>query len=122
MKERRTSKFTERLSLFMVRVAAIGAAYVLLAPKFTFTLYGQVIEIGSEGFSADLKGAVVSLILIGGWSAVKEFWLGTSASSEKKSDALQRMVENPAAPQDLKTENIDIAATGSVNIEKGVTK
>ena len=120
MKERRTSKFTERLSLFMVRVAAIGAAYVLLAPKFTFLISGQVIEIGSGGFSADLKGAVVSLILIGGWSAVKEFWLGTSASSEKKSDALQRMVENPS--QDLKTDKIDIEATGSVNIEKGVTK
>ena len=119
MVERRASKFTERLSLFMVRVAAIGAAYVLLAPKFTFMIYGQVIEIGGEGFSADLKGAVVSLVLIGGWSAVKEFWLGTSASSEKKSDALQRMMENP--PKDLKTQNVGIE-TDSVNIEKGVTK
>ena len=119
MIDRRASKFTERLSLFMVRVAAVGAAYVLLAPKLTFSLYGQVIEIGSEGFSADLKGAVVSLILIGGWSAVKEFWLGTSASSEKQTDALQRMVENPS--KDLKTESVAIEAD-SVNIEKGVTK
>ena len=118
MVDRRASKFTERLSLFMVRVAAVGAAYVLLEPKFTFMIYDQVIAVGGEGFSADLKGAVVSLILIGGWSAVKEFWLGTSASSEKKSDALQRMVENP---QDLKTQNVDIEAD-SVNIEKGIAK
>ena len=122
MVERRASKFTERLSLFMVRVAAIGAAYVLLEPKFTFMIYDQIIEIGSEGFSADLKGAVVSLILIGGWSAVKEFWLGTSASNEKQTDALQRMVENPSQPQDLKTDKVDIATTGSVNIEKGIVK
>ena len=114
MKDRRTSKFTERLSIFMVRVAAIGAAYVLLEPKFTFLIYGQVIAIGSAGFSADLKGAVVSLILIGGWSAVKEFWLGTSASNEKGADSLRRMVEN--SPKNVAIE------TDSVNIDKGVTK
>ena len=86
--ERRAGKFTEKLSIFMVSVAAFGAFLVLLDPVVTIS---EQVKIGGEGFSADLKGAVVSLILIGGWSAVKEFWLGTSAGSEKKTDMIATM-------------------------------
>lgn len=91
--ERRENKFTEKLSMFMVSVAAFGAFFVLTDPVITIS---DTVKIGGEGFSADLKGAVVSLILIGGWSAVKEFWLGTSASSEKKTDMIANMVSPPA--------------------------
>ena len=96
MEERRAGKFTEKLSLFMAVVAASGGMYVILDPVITLNLSWAEIKIGGEGFSDQLKGAVVALILIEGWKAVKEYWLGSSAGSEKKSDAIQRIAE--AAP------------------------
>lgn len=79
IERRQAGLFREKLSWFMAIVAAFGGAYVLLDPIFTITVFGQEVHIGGSGFSADLKGAVVSLILIGGWVAVKEYWLGASA-------------------------------------------
>ena len=109
MIDRRTSKFAEKLSMFMVIIAALGAFLVLLDVNFDLIIGNQRIHIGGEGFSADLKGAVVSLILIGGWNSVKEFWLGSSAGSEKKSDAILKIAESaPAA-----TAAAVAAATGS---------
>lgn len=91
--ERRAGMFTERLSLFMVSVAALGAFLVLFDPKITLSLAGQDVIIGGDGFSADLKGAVISAILIGGWTAVKEYWLGSSAGTVKSAETLQRIAE-----------------------------
>lgn len=93
--EQRAVKFTETISLFMVRVAAIGAAIVLIDIKLTLNIGNQVLVLGS-GFSADLKGAVITAILISGWSAVKEYWLGSSAGEEKKSDSVSRIAETAA--------------------------
>lgn len=92
---------------------------MLMDPKITFDLGSASVELGGEGFSADLKGAVVSLVLIGGWTAVKEFWFGSSASSERKSETIQRIAESSDT---LTTDKVEIAAAGSVNIEKGLAK
>lgn len=96
IEEKRATIFTQSLSLFMAKVAAAGALLVLIDPKFTLTAFDQTVTIGGTGFSADLKGLVIGAILIGGWNSIKEYWLGSSAGSEKKSDAIQKMVE--AAP------------------------
>lgn len=96
MKDRRHPKFTERLSCFMAGVAAVGGAYVLLDPKITFSIEWVNIVVGGEGFSPDLKGAVVSLILIGGWVAVKEYWLGASATSQNQAESMSRIAEASA--------------------------
>lgn len=94
--EKRQSQYTEKLSTFMAVASALGGMWVLLDPVFTITLWGQVVKLGGEGFSADLKGAVVSLILIGGWTAIKEYWLGSSASGQKQSEAVARIAEASA--------------------------
>ncbi len=54
------------------------------------------VTFGLDGFSRDLKGAVISAILIGGWSAVKEYWLGASDGGRNQSAALSRIAENAA--------------------------
>lgn len=77
--ERRSSVFTERLSLFMALVAAFGGIYVILDPVITVEVSWGEVKIGGDGFSEQLKGAVVAMILIEGWKAVKEYWLGSSA-------------------------------------------
>ncbi len=99
IERREAGRYTEKLSTFMAVASALGGAWVLLDPKITLTLGEQVVQIGGEGFSADLKGAVVSLILIGGWTAIKEYWLGASASGQKQSESMSRIAEasTPAA-------------------------
>lgn len=94
--ERRSPQFTERLSWFMALVAAFGGIYVILDPVITFDVSWGSVKIGGEGFSEQLKGAVVAMILIEGWKAVKEYWLGSSAGGEKKADTVSRIAE--AAP------------------------
>jgi len=95
--EKRSTKFTERLSMFMAISSAFGGFYVLVDPKFIITIADQSIEIGGSGFSPDLKGAVVSLILIGGWTAIKEYWLGASASGQNQAESMSRIAESNVA-------------------------
>lgn len=95
MEERRSSRYTEKISTFMVLVAALGAYIVLVDPKISLTILGQTFTVDGGDFSADLKGAVISAILIGGWTAVKEYWLGASAGQAKQSETIARLV----APQ-----------------------
>ena len=92
--DRRDPKFTERISMFMVAVATIGAFLILLDPKFTLTVYGQVINIGGEGFSQELKGAVVTIMLLGGWTSVQKFWLDTSDTARTQSQSIARIAES----------------------------
>ena len=61
--------FVEFLSLIFVLIAAVGAGYVL---------WGD--------FTSEIKGAVITLILIGGFTGVQTFWFGSSMGS---------MVKNP---------------------------
>lgn len=65
--------FVEFLSLIFVIISAVGGGYVLYGP-----------------LPAELKGAVVTLMLIGGWTGVKEFWLGSSKDSQRKTEMLSR--------------------------------
>ncbi len=110
--------FTERLSVFMCTVAALGAFIVLFDPKFILTFYGQqVILGGKDGFSADLKGAVISAILISGWTAVKEYWLGSSVGTVKSAETIQRIAE--ASP--AQSASAVAAATGNAVPAPAVT-
>ena len=98
MEERRATPFTEKLSWFMALAAAGGGVYVILDPVIAFKLSWIDIKLGGEGFSEQLKGAVVALILIEGWKAVKEYWLGSSVGTVKSAETIQRIAEaSPAA-------------------------
>lgn len=65
--------FHELLSLILVMVGAAGALIVMT---------GQ--------FSNELKVSVVTLIIVGGYVGVKEFWLGGSRGSDVKTAMLMR--------------------------------
>lgn len=101
--DRRPRRFTEKLSLYMLAIAAFGAFIVLMEPKLVLAFSGgNTFTIGGTPFSADMKGAVVALIIVGGFVALKEYWLGASASQQTQSDTMGRIAEgvppNPPKP------------------------
>lgn len=65
-------RFVEFLSLLLVILAAVGGFIVL----------------EGDGFSPEIKASVVTLILIGGFTAVIGFWLGSSRDSQRKTEML----------------------------------
>lgn len=101
--DRRPSKYIEKVSSFMLVTAAIGGFLILIDPQIVIDgTPGWTLRLGSDGFSSELKGAVVTLMLIGGWTAIKEYWLGASAAGQTQSDTMSRIAEgvppNPPKP------------------------
>lgn len=71
--------FIEVLSLIMV----------------TTSLLGGLAVIAWADVSSELKGAIITLILIGGYSGVKEFWFGSSHGSKLKDEASRPDLQRP---------------------------
>lgn len=67
-----TIRFVELLSLLLVTLAALGGYLVLTG----------------DDYSPEIKASVVTLILIGGFTAVVTFWLGSSRDSQRKTEML----------------------------------
>lgn len=91
-------KFIERLSTILVVVSAIGAGLVLVDPIFVIQFEGgTAMHVGGSGFSDQLKGAVVMLILVSGFAAVISYWLGASNTGDKAQDSVN-VIATAAAP------------------------
>ncbi len=113
MMDRRKAIFPEHLSIRVVWIAGVGAFLVLLDPSITLTFMGQIVKIGGDGFSSELKGAVITIMLIGGWTAVMSFWLGASDSMAKQQASISRIAE--AAPVSASAQTAPISAD-TVNV------
>lgn len=102
MDERRlNSAFVERLSLILIIGSLTAALLILLDPVITFTLLGDSVDvkIGGDGFSEQLKGAVISAIIISGFSGVISYWLGASKSGDKAQESVNTIAQNAAPNQ-----------------------
>lgn len=125
--------FVRWLSLTLVIVSSIGAMIVLIDPVITFAVSdGSTIKIGGTGFSDQLKGAVVSLILVSGFAAVIAYWLGASNQGQRAQEqvgtiattaapmqaaAVAAARSEPVAP--VKTESLTVDAAGAdININQ----
>lgn len=67
-------KFVHLLSAFLIVFSGIGGVLVMLG-----------------NFSDELKGSVVTLMLIGGWTQVQNYWLGSSSASRSKDATIERI-------------------------------
>ena len=117
MDERRSGTFTQKISLIVLFIAGWGGLYVLADPVFTLHWWGQEVKFGGEGFSEQLKGAVVQTLLIGGWTSVLAYWIGASASDNKQRESAQRIAEN--TPVVTPADQIVPAAVAEVVKPKG---
>ena len=95
MEERRSSVFTERLSIMILCVAAAGGFIVLLDPSLQGKVLGFDWKIGIGEFSEGLKGAVINTMMLGGWTALIAYWL-RPREDEEKTKALTRIAEQSA--------------------------
>jgi hypothetical protein len=96
--DRQPSKFIERLSTMLVVLASVGTIIVLIDPVILLSLpSGTTIKFGGTGFSDQLKGAVVSLILVSGFAGVIAYWLGASNAGDKAQDSVN-VIAQAAAP------------------------
>lgn len=66
-------KFVHLLSVALIIFSGVGGILVVLGD-----------------FPGEIKGSVITLMLIGGWTAVQAYWLGSSAGSDKKTDMAAR--------------------------------
>lgn len=71
------ASFIEFLSVLMMLISAGGALALALADKL----------------DAQLMGAIVTLMLIAGYTGVREFWLGSSRSSQAKDAAIGELMK-----------------------------
>ena len=109
--ERRSPHFTEQVSKIVLYFAGVGALLVLADPVLVLDLgNGHSLKIGGEGFSEQLKGAVVQSLMIGGFTAVIGYWLGSSAGSRSQQEAVSRIAES-AAPATASAVAANVAAT-----------
>ena len=101
MLERRTrsqNQFIEYLSAFLVTFSAFGALLILVDPVITFTTdAGTVIKLGGDGFAEQMKGAVIMLILISGFTAVVSYWIGMTNQGAKAQDSVN-LIAQASAP------------------------
>ncbi len=87
-------QFVERLSCILVLVSSLGAMLVLVDPVVVLTTSsGTIFKIGGTGFSDQLKGAVISLILVSGFAAVIAYWLGASNQGGKAQDSVNTIAQ-----------------------------
>ncbi len=100
MVDKRQGAFIEKLSMMLVVLASIGTIIVLIDPVFTFQFEGgTTLHVGGQGFSDQLKGAVVSLILVSGFAGVIAYWLGASNTGDKAQDSVSQIAAAAAPAQ-----------------------
>jgi hypothetical protein len=91
--DKRKNDFIEKLSLILIIGAFIGGFLVLIDVRFTITLGGQLIQIGQNGFSAEVKGVVLQSMLISGFAAVVAYWLGATKQGQEQAQSVARIAE-----------------------------
>lgn len=59
--------------------------------SFLFVIFsGAFVLLKWESLTAELKGAVITLMVIAGWNGVRDYWMGSSDGSARKSEQLAR--------------------------------
>ncbi len=105
MAERRQSNttFLYCLSIMLVLFSFGGAAWVLMDPLIVVGPFSWgSIAIGRTPFSADLRGSVVSTILVGGFAGVVGYWLGSSNATNKPASPSTAITAETIEHQDVK--------------------
>lgn len=75
-------RFIERFSFHVFYVAAIGSAWVLLDPKFEIHYRGASLVLGSAAFAPEIRGAIITIGILGTIGAIMAAWFPKQERSE----------------------------------------
>lgn len=124
----RRGKFLEKLSIMLIVFSSLGALLVLLDPIVTWDFgNGNSVKFGGEGFADQLKGGVVMLMIVGGFTGLVSFWFPGSATGQRQAETVSRIAEQSApvaaaaaaaavVPGDMKTDTMNVEAKGDVTV------
>lgn len=76
------SRFIERFSFHVFYVAAIGSAWVLLDPKLEVHYRGASLVLGSAAFAPEIRGAIITIGILGTIGALIAAWFPKQERSE----------------------------------------
>ena len=99
MEMRRSGDFIERLSIVLVLGAFLAGYIVLFDIRATLTVWGQVVNIGKDGFASEVKGMVLQSMMITGFAAVVAYWLGTTKQGQDQAQSVNKIAESAAPSQ-----------------------
>jgi hypothetical protein len=51
---------------------------------------GTFVSMNWESLTPELKGAVITLMVIAGWNGVRDYWMGSSSGSDKKTEQMMK--------------------------------
>ena len=51
---------------------------------------GVFVSLNWAGLTPELKGAVITLMIIAGWNGVRDYWMGSSSGSDKKTGLINQ--------------------------------
>ena len=51
---------------------------------------GVFVSLNWAGLTPELKGAVITLMIIAGWNGVRDYWMGSSSGSDKKTELINQ--------------------------------
>lgn len=73
----------------MVDTQWVKLKFIHILSLLFVTFSGVFVSVNWESLTAELKGAVITLMVIAGWNGVRDYWMGSSSGSDRKTDMLR---------------------------------
>jgi lysozyme len=73
---------------YMVDVPWLKLKFIHVLSILFVVFSGSFVSVNWSSLSSELKGAVITLMIIAGWNGVRDYWMGSSSGSDKKTEQL----------------------------------
>lgn len=74
---------------FMIDTPWFKAKFIHLLSLFFIGFSGAFAWANWVDLTPELKGAIITLMIIAGWNGVRDYWMGSSSGSDKKTDLMR---------------------------------
>jgi predicted Na+-dependent transporter len=72
----------------MVDVPWLKLKFIHVLSILFVVFSGSFVSVNWSSLSSELKGAVITLMIIAGWNGVRDYWMGSSSGSDKKTEQM----------------------------------
>jgi len=74
----------------MINTKWLKLRFIHILSLVFVTFSGLFVTVNWTSLTPELKGAVITLMVIAGWNGVRDYWMGSSDGSQRKTEALTR--------------------------------